>query len=168
MYFSENSWNALRYTIALYKKIRCNFHILLVADLKDQPIDAARLFPNPLNFTGSKTLDKKELLNAFMDRVYEHFQSKDHHFFGQMEYGGLVDTVRKQVSAKHIDLITMGTTGLNSLKNRIMGSNTGAVITRVRCNTLVVPEKANFRKLNSITFPTDFNIFYSPKILHSL
>ncbi len=166
--FSQNSWNALCYAVTLYKKIKCNFYILHVAEIKDQPINTARLFQIPTNLKDSKTFDKKELLNAFIDKVNHHFQSKHHHFFGKMEYGNLVDALKKQLTEKHIDLITMGTTGISSLKKKIMGSNTGATLTRVRCNTLVVPEMAGFEKLKNITFPTDFNIFYSPKILKSI
>ncbi|WP_190811018.1 universal stress protein [Flagellimonas sp. S3867] len=166
--FSENSWNALCYAVALYKKVRCNFYILHVAGLKDQPIDAARLFPLPVNLSNQTGIDKKELLDNFHSKACDQLANENHVFFGQMEYGGLIDVVQKQLSEKHIDLIVMGTTGIDNLKKKVMGSNTGAIITRVRCNTLVVPEKAQFIPLQRITFPTDFNIFYTPKVLKSL
>ncbi|WP_420322025.1 universal stress protein [Flagellimonas sp.] len=166
--FSENSWNALSYTVALYKKQACNFYILHVADIKDQPVDAARLFPILADQRDRTTFDKKEILDNFLIKACRHFETEDHHFYAQMEYGGLIDAVRKQLSEKHIDLIAMGTTGIDNLKKKIIGSNTGAMITRVRCNTLVVPENAKFKPLQRITFPTDFNIFYTPKVLRSL
>ena len=31
--FSENSWNAIRYALKLYKKTRCSFHILHVSNV---------------------------------------------------------------------------------------------------------------------------------------
>ncbi|MGW9685766.1 universal stress protein [Flagellimonas sp. 2504JD1-5] len=166
--FSENSWNALSYAVAFYKKVTCNFYILHVADLRDQPIDAARLFPIPTDLKDQTKFDKKELLDGFLNKASHHFKSKEHNFYAQMEYGGLIDTVKKQISEKHIDLIVMGTTGIDNLKKKVMGSNTGAIITRVRCNTLIVPEKAQFKPLQRIAFPTDFNIFYTPKVLKSL
>ncbi|SNZ00743.1 universal stress protein [Flagellimonas pacifica] len=166
--FSENSWNALSYAVALYKKIRCNFYILHVANLKDQHIDAARLFPTPADFGNQTVFDKKKLLDVFLDKTGHHFDNENHDFSGHMEYGNLLDAVRRQMSEKQIDLIVMGTTGIHNLKKKVMGSNTGAIITRVRCNSLIVPEKAQYKPLRSIAFPTDFNIFYTPKVLKSL
>ncbi len=142
--------------------------MLHVADLKDQQIEASRLFPVPSSFLDVEKYDKKELLEAFLGKANYHFKTKNHRFFGQLEYGNLVDAIKRQLTEKRIDLIVMGTRGVSNITKRVIGSNTGAIITRVRCNTLVVPERAIFHYLKRITFPTDFTIFYTPKILRTL
>ncbi|TAI49743.1 universal stress protein [Flagellimonas allohymeniacidonis] len=166
--FSENSWNALCYAAELFKQVRCDFYVLHVADLREMEIDAARLFSIPKSFQKAEKVDKKVLMTAFLTKASHHLRNKKHRFFSQIEHGSLIDSVKKQLSEKNIDLITMGTRGTGTLKNKVIGSNAGAIITRIRCNTLVVPEMAKFYSLKNITFPTDFNIFYTPRILKSL
>ncbi|WP_420601279.1 universal stress protein [Flagellimonas sp.] len=156
------------YAVALYKNVKCNFYILHVAGLKDLPVDAARMFPIPTDLKDQTKLDKKTLLDNFLSKACHHFENEKHGFYAQLEHGGLIEAVQKQLSEKRIDLIVMGTTGIDKLKKKVMGSNTGAMITRVRCNTLVVPKHAKFKPLQRITFPTDFNIFYTPKVLKDL
>ena len=58
--------------------------------------------------------------------------------------------------------------GISGTLGEVIGSNTGDVITKVKCNTLAVPMMASFRKLEEIAFPTDYNIFYSAKILSAI
>ena len=62
----------------------------------------------------------------------------------------------------------MGTKGVTGLKEKVVGSSTGDVITKIQCNTLVIPNEADLYKPNEIAFPTDFNIFYSHYILSSI
>lgn len=62
----------------------------------------------------------------------------------------------------------MGTKGAPGIQEAVVGSNTGDVITKVPCDLLVIPEKANLKKPIEIAFPTDFNIFYSHTILESI
>ncbi len=166
--FSENSWNALHYTVELFKRVPCDFHILHVADLGEMDIEAARLFSFTKSFQKAEKINKKELLTTFLTKANDLFGNKRHRFLAQMEHGSLIDSIKRQLSEKNIDLIAMGTRGAGTMKSKVIGSNAGAIITRIRCNTLVVPEQARFNPLKSITFPTDFNIFYSPRILRSL
>jgi nucleotide-binding universal stress UspA family protein len=46
-----------------------------------------------------------------------------------------------------------------------LGSNTGDVITKVKCTTLVVPEYAKYNVIKEVAFPTDFNVSYDLKTL---
>lgn len=62
----------------------------------------------------------------------------------------------------------MGTKGASGIKEKILGSNAGDVITKVQCNTLIVPVQVKLSKPREIAFPTDFNIFYSLRILHPM
>jgi len=62
----------------------------------------------------------------------------------------------------------MGTKGASGIKGAIVGSNTGNAITKVPCNLLVIPEKAEPAIPENIAFPTDYNIFYSHSILEAM
>ena len=50
----------------------------------------------------------------------------------------------------------------------IIGSNTGDLITKVKCPVLIIPENAVFKIPQEIAFPTDYNIFYEPTILKNI
>ena len=62
----------------------------------------------------------------------------------------------------------MDTKGASGIKEKIIGSNTGDVITKIPVNLLVVPENATYTELKNISFPTDYNIFYSYSILNTI
>lgn len=62
----------------------------------------------------------------------------------------------------------MGTKGASGIKEITVGSSTGAVITKVKCAILVIPEEATFKPPVNIGFPTDFNIPYTNKVLQLL
>jgi len=65
-------------------------------------------------------------------------------------------------------MIVMGTKGASGLKKYIIGSNTGDVITKVSCTTLVVPENAKFNSIKEIAFPTDLSISYHIQTLEPI
>jgi hypothetical protein len=62
----------------------------------------------------------------------------------------------------------MGTKGASRIEKLAIGNNTGDVITKVKCTTLIVPENAKYEKIKEIVFPTDFSIFYHPETLQPI
>ena len=162
--FSENSWNAIAYAVALYKEVPCNFYLLHVGNLRDSNIISNTFsFPKEME---SPNIKKK--LDTLFDRIQDLPITGEHHFIALQEYGNFINVIRRTVIAKKIDLIVMGTRGATGATASIIGSNTGDVITKVACNVLVVPEKASLGPPKKIAFPTDYNIFYSFKILNVL
>ena len=55
----------------------------------------------------------------------------------------------------------MGTTRTSGGEKTLIGSNTADIITKVKCTTLVIPEKAKFKTPKVIVFPSDFTTPYS-------
>jgi nucleotide-binding universal stress UspA family protein len=162
--FSENSWNALAYVVRLYNNITCNFYVLHVGNLKDSVVQNS-----PFSFHNSE-LEKsiKEKFSELFDRIGDMPTNAKHHFIAVQEYGNMLTIIRNFVEENKIELIAMGTKGASGLKQAILGSNTGDVITKVPCNLLVIPENVTYRLPGKIAFPTDFNIFYSHDILAAI
>ncbi len=162
--FSDNSWNAIEYAIGLFKKEACNFYILHVGKLRQSGVKGNSFtLPKPFD----STIRKK--INHLFERIDGLPENRRHHFIALEEYGSVIDSVRKTVDTKNIDLIVMGTKGASALKASIVGSNTGDVITQVACDILVVPEKATIVvPPKNVVFPTDYNIFYSHSILEAI
>src|SRR5690606_18759694 len=91
-----------------------------------------------------------------------------HKFYCIHENVSLVEAIRKQVVEKEIDYILMGTKGASNIGNREIGSNTAEVITKVKCPVLVIPERAKFRGIKNVAFPTDYNCIYKNKVVNTL
>lgn len=168
--FSEDAWKAIQYAQLLFEEVECNFYCLHVSDLVEYAIVTAN--SGNSNETdvanGSRMTASKKQLNDFLKAAEDHFTNPNHHFFGIHDHGFFIDSIKKHAEEKKIDLIVMGTKGATGLRKRIIGSNTGDVITKVPYNTLVIPKEAELKKPEEIAFPTDYNIFYSHKILEAL
>jgi len=167
--FSENSWNAIMYTFAFFKGKSLDIHILHVGfngkieaksgdDLHAQGIALNGIFP-----TGAHT--KLEELVEEINRVYP---SHTHRLYTHFESGFFIEGIRRAVQNLDIDLIVMGTKGASGIKGMALGSHAGAVITRVKCTTLIIPEDAHYEPPENIAFPTDFNILYKGSIMDGL
>jgi len=162
--FSANSWNALEYAVRLYKNKPCTFYILHIGDLRQSDVNTnSFVFP-----TEKISASVKEKLNTLFERIKTLPINENHHFISLQEYGNFIDLIRKTITEKKIDLIVMGTKGASGIKASIIGSNTGDVITKVFCNVLVIPEKAQIRIPKEIVFATDYNLFYTYPILKTL
>ncbi len=166
--FSKNSWNAIEYALKFFENSYCNFYLLhvntintlVVADTTYMPTQEVieEAFIKPANANLKEALNK---INSISD-------NDKHNFFSLTDYNYFIDSIRKHVSEKKIDMIVMGTKGASGLKKIIIGSNTGAVLTRVHCSTLVVPENAKYVTPKQIAFPTDFSSFNSIELLHPI
>ncbi len=166
--FSNNAWNAISYTLNYFEKEHCNFYILHVNTIQNISTSEVPYLPTQSVIEESLKPAKKQL-RLILKRISEEFtDNKKHKFYTLTDYNFFIESIRKHVAEKKIDLIVMGTKGASGLKELIVGSNTGDVIKKVACNTLVIPEKATFSPLNEIAFPTDFSLSYSIETLQPL
>ena len=162
--FSDNSWNAIAFAVHFFKDVSCHFYLLHVNSL--QPISQEYLHAQQiLEVQQISTQSAKKRLLKLITSIKTQFPNNKHRFFAITDDGFFIESMRKQVAEKRIDLIVMGTKGATGIKKLTIGSNTGAVITKVKCTTLIVPENASFVLPKEIVFPTDFSLFYGVKTL---
>lgn len=166
--FSENAWNALKYAQQLFEPTECNFYLLHVNDFVDYPLSPVSLENNEGIEIEELKLRSKNQLSGLLDQVAINFSNKNHKYFGVHEHGFFLEVLKKHIAEKKIDLIIMGTKGVTGMRKRIIGSNAGDVITKVKCNTLIIPKGVAFSLPQEVAFPTDYNIFYSHKILEAV
>lgn len=159
--FSENSWNAIKYSLQFFKNCSCTFYLLHV-------------IPSSENHSISKLqqskLEKtyKNELNLLIQKIETAGLKLKHRFFTLVANGHIVDAIRNEVQDKHLDLIVMGTQGANFIKKKNVGSNTTDVLNKVKCNLLVIPENARFTEIDQVALPTDYSIFFGPKLLNPI
>ncbi len=166
--FSENAWNAITYALNFFKNEPCNFylhHVTLISNYAggESP-------PIPTSSIIDKTLIKhaKVELKNLLKKIKKLPGNANHTFSTLTSYNYFIDAVREQIEQKKIDLIVMGTKGASGIAEVIIGSNTGDLITKVKCPVLIVPENARYKKPKEIAFPTDYNIFYPADILNNI
>jgi nucleotide-binding universal stress UspA family protein len=167
--FSENSWNAIKYALDFHEKIPCNFFLLHVNRLSNVVLSDAPYLPTQDVIEDVYTKPSKAQLNKLLKRIEAYqIQNKKHKFYTISDYNFFVESIREHVEEKNINLIVMGTKGASGLRKVIIGSNTGDIITKVPCTTLVVPENAIYSKIEEIAFPTDFSLQYNINTLEPL
>ncbi|MEZ4875325.1 MAG: universal stress protein [Flavobacteriaceae bacterium] len=106
--------------------------------------------------------------DELLDRIHASFPNHKHILFTHFESSLFIEGIRKSVKTLDIDLIVMGTKGASGIKGMTLGSHSSAVITRVKCPTFIIPEKAHFKNPANIAFPTDFNSIYKNRVLDTL
>lgn len=166
--FSDNSWNAIKYALKLYKNTRCSFHLLHVCNVNALISSEIPSTSSTMVLEKDVRIDAKKKLKNLVAKIDGVLPNIKHSFITHAEYGFLIDSIKNIVENNNINLIVMGTKGASGLKEAIVGSNTGDVITRVKCPILVVPEEAVYIRPREIAFPTDYNMFYSSKILDTI
>jgi len=167
--FSENSWNAIKYAIGFFEKENCNFYLLHVNKLSQVILNDSPYMATEDVIEDIYTKPAKRQLRETLKRITtQSLSNRNHRFYTLTDYNFFIESIRNQVEEKKIDCIVMGTKGASGLKEIIVGSNTGDIITKVKCTTLVVPELAQFYKLSEIAFPTDFSLAYDIQILEPL
>ncbi|GAL64721.1 universal stress protein [Algibacter lectus] len=167
--FSENAWNAIEYALRFFSKSSCNFYILHV-NTSEVSRFQEQVSTNDDTIVSSvvKSPSKKLLQQTIKRIVKSPYLSDKHRFYPVMDNNYILNSIRKQVTEKKIDFIVMGTRGASGLNNLAVGSNTGNVITKVKCTTLVVPENAKYVSPKEIAFPTDFSFFYNVETLQPM
>lgn len=167
--FSENAQNAISYAIDFFKSSECNFYLLHVNRIESITSSIENYIPSKEVIEEMYTKPVRKKLKQQLKQISEsHRKNAKHHFYTLTENYFFLESIRKHVDEKKIDMIVMGTKGASGLKEYIVGSSTGDVITKVKCTTLVVPEYAKYNNLKEIAFPSDFNLSYDMNILQPL
>jgi nucleotide-binding universal stress UspA family protein len=167
--FSKNSKNSIRYALDLFQVTPCHFFLLYVnvegSNFTEKP--AYEFGTNILVELEPKAINQK--LNDLEKFISSISSKKEHHHFTTIrEQGYFLSSIRKHIQEKEIDLIIMGTQGASELKEFFTGTRSGDVITKVECDTLVVPKKANFQGFKQVILPVDFEMAYDDATLNKI
>lgn len=167
--FSANSWNAIEYALKFLKNTKCYFYLLHVNRVSALVESDVPYLPTQNTIEELYVNPAKQQLHKFLKRISKELPQNDNHrFYALTEHNFFIESLRKHVQEKKIDMIVMGTKGATGMQKFIIGSNAGDVITKVPCATLVVPENAKFEGINEMAFPTDFAITYNIQTLQPI
>ncbi|NNK17606.1 MAG: universal stress protein [Maribacter sp.] len=166
--FSKNAWNALEYGLKLFESINCTFYLLHINPIPTYSGAGTSVKGSSKMVQESVLRESKESLEQLLLEIKNIPASPKHTFIPIALYDFFVDSIKREVETRKINLIIMGTKGSTGLKKVTMGSNTGDVITKVKCPLLAVPENAKFKIPKEIAFPTDYYLRYDLKVLDTL
>ena len=166
--FSDNSWNAIKYGLEFFKKSRCTFYLLHINPVPPYSGAGTSVRAASRNFEDYILKDSRKNLEEMLGRIEKLPFNTKHTFIPLALHDYFVDAVRRESEDRKIDLILMGTKGAAGLKKATIGSNTGDVITKVKCPLLAVPEDAHYSSPREIALPTDYHIGYDVKVLDTL
>ena len=143
--FSDNSWNAIKYGLELFKNIKCTFYLLHVNPIPPYSGAGSSVRTTTVVIKDAMIKESKVELKKLQEQIKDISDNPNHTFINMALYDYFVDSVKREVQDKKIDLIIMGTKGASGLKKVTVGSNTGDVITKVKCPLLAVPENATYK-----------------------
>ncbi|WP_046744469.1 universal stress protein [Kordia zhangzhouensis] len=138
--FSENSWNAIEFAIRFLENTRCHFYILHVNTTDDC----------------STIKDKFQQLTARISQTFP--KNILHKYITLTNNSSCIQAVRHEVEDKEIDMMIIGAKGISDSQAHIVGNFAENIITKVKCNVLIIPENVTYKTFNEVAFPTDFTL----------
>ncbi|MFC4218859.1 universal stress protein [Flagellimonas marina] len=160
--FSENAWNAIDYTMQLFRNKRCTFYLL---NTYTPVIPSSRFMAKMID--GERIVDavrdaSERSLKKTVDRIKSKYGNPNHNFETVSSFNLLVEEVKSLVDSLGIHLVVTGTKGASGIDEVFMGSNTVRIIKNTKkCPVLAIPRHFEFITPSEIAFATDFNRFYT-------
>lgn len=167
--FSDNSKNAIRYAVSLFNETPCHFFLLYVN------FDGSNYIEKPDYGLGTNILVKREPVSIAekLEELKTYATSIPSDCIGNQfttlnEEGYFLETIRKQVQKNQIELIIMGTKGASEMKEFMVGTRAGDVITKVECDVLVVPDKSVYQGFKEVVFTTDLKPYNASNTFNTI
>ncbi|WP_428741015.1 universal stress protein [Tenacibaculum sp.] len=166
--FSENSWNAITYTLQLFKDEDCTFHLLntYTPIIFQYDYTSASMAQFSLIDTMRNVSETK--LKEFSERIQQQFNNPKHNFLSSSVFNTLPLEISELCHDNAIDMIAMGTKGASGVKEVLFGSNTIHVLKNAKCPVLAIPSEFPFEAPHEILFPSDYGINFQEKHLQPI
>jgi nucleotide-binding universal stress UspA family protein len=149
--FSEASHCAAKYAVSLARPFDATVTLINVVTPKVIVDDSVLAFV--MTTQAEIVEDHKEL----MERELESLSGNDWiKIKGIVEEGSPDDIIQEKAKLKGADIIVMGMKGRGK-SNSVFGSTTTTIIRKSAFPVFVIPEKAEYKPIDSITFASDFN-----------
>ena len=166
--FSDNSFEAIRYALLVYKDVKCTFYLLHTFN---PPVyQTEYLLGSPGQIGLGDVLQETSLLKLeqLKKRLEDQYGNNNHTFIIHTAFNTLLNEITEMTQSENIDMIVMGTTGATGAKEILFGSNTVNVIKKSKCPVIAIPPKFEYEAPIEILFPTDFEISYPKKEMEPL
>jgi nucleotide-binding universal stress UspA family protein len=166
--FSDNSWNAIKYALKLFKNEKCDFYLLNTYT----PVIYSKeyVLANPTQFDLSNDIREasKDGLEEINNRINEEFSNSKHTFHQLSSFNTLIREIKDLQKRVLMDFIVMGTKGATGAKEILFGSNTVHVFKYAKYPVLAIPDAFQFEAPLEILFPSDYELDFKVKHLRPI
>ncbi len=148
--FSNPATNALKFAIAIARKINAKIRILHIYNIPVMPGSIAYLpYPDEVQENIKSAEQQLENLPLQLPELkMVTYETKTVPGYWAME-------IPEIIQDQNADLTVMGTKGASGLKEVVIGSNTASVIDGAKHPVLVIPEQAQYKGISNIGFAYD-------------
>jgi nucleotide-binding universal stress UspA family protein len=166
--FSDNSLNAIRYAVQLFKEEKCNF--LLLHTYTPIIYDVEYMNPGLASFDIIDTVKEvsEKNLNELQKKIEAEFKNSNHTFSKITSFNTLTNEIEELYKNKAMNLIVMGTKGATGLTEILFGSNTVHIIKIAKCPVLAIPSNFVFETPDKILFPSDYGVSFNEKVVKEI
>lgn len=156
--FSNNSWNAIKYAIQLFKDEKCIFYLLNAYTPIIYHVEYVLVSPAQFGLADAIRMNSLKGLEGIKNRINNEFNNSNHNLECIAAFNTLIPEIKKIVEDKNIDFVVMGTKGATGAKEVLIGSNTVHVIKNIKCPVLAIPDNFDFETPTEILFPSDYEV----------
>lgn len=150
--FSECSLNAIEYAAKLGEKYQARLIIFHVPDKEDY----LKLFTKGKEDNSFVSFAQTKLDNLVKEVRNESLQKGLASCEGIIQEGKVVDKVIEFADANQVDLIVMGTEGVNDFKKNYIGTRSSRVVESANQDVFIIPRKVFFKPPRKLVFATDY------------
>ena len=160
--FSDNSWNAIKYAITLFKDEKCVFHLLNTYTPIIYNVEYVLGYPAQFGLGDAIRNTSQENLKELEERIAKEFPNNPNHKFESLaRFDTLISGIKEFMQKHKTHLIVMGTKGATGAKEILFGSNTVNVFKEIKCPVLAIPSNFDYENPHEVLFPTDLEINYN-------
>ncbi|MEM6718954.1 MAG: universal stress protein [Bacteroidota bacterium] len=161
--FSENSLNAIRYAVQLFKDQKCNFILLntytpVIYHVQYMEVGAAQF--GLMDALKEKSQNR---LKSVQETIEKEFPNPNHIFSRISAFNMLISEIELLYEENTMEMIIMGTQGASGIKEVLFGSNMIHVLKNCKCPLLAVPSDYKFETPHELLFPSDYGINFEER-----
>lgn len=166
--FSDNSWNAIKYALQLFKNEKCSFTLLNTYTPVVYQVEYMQASFSQFQVIDAIKETSKQNLNDLIKRIEVEFPNPNHVFSEISSFNTLTAEINDLYEGNAVDFIIMGTKGATGLKEVLFGSNTVHVLKDAKCPVIAIPNDFDFETPHELLFPTDFQLDFKNKHLQPI
>jgi len=166
--FSDNSWNAIKYTLKLFKNEKCTFYLLNAYTPVIYHVEYVLINPAQYGLADAVRETSLKDLEDIVKKVKSEFNNPNHQFETIAAFNNIILEIKEVVKEKEIDYIVMGTKGATGAKEILFGSNTVQVFKNAKCPVLAIPSNFSFESPIEILFPSDYEINFQERLVQPI
>ena len=159
--FSDNSINAIRYAMKLFKDEECTFYLMNTYTPAIYQTEYVLHSPGQIGLGDVYQTDSIDQLEELEKRLNNEFKNPKHQIMTHSAFNILVDEVVSMTENEEADLVVMGTQGASGAKEIFLGTHTVHVIKKSKCPVIAIPAEFDYEAPKSVLFPTDYEVDYN-------